>query len=90
MKPAGHGQAIERSGRALREVREEIDLTRELAAHKAGVGAGYLYLLEQDIKPITDSAVMKIARGWELSVDWLDDRLRRAAGNERARRRRTA
>lgn len=64
-------------------------MTRTLAAYRAGFGEGYLVAMENDLKPISDSVVMKMARGWRLSIDELEARLTRAAGHA-SRRRRTA
>lgn len=60
-----------RVGAALRAIREELGLDQTAAAFKARISASYLAGIESGTQPLTDSALVKIARGWRVSLERL-------------------
>ena len=62
-----------RSGAKLRTTRVALGFdSATAAAFAAGITEGYLIRLETGAVPITDSVLVKLARGWKKSVDWLE------------------
>lgn len=65
-----------RSGKKLRAIRKDRGLTTTQAAAAARLSENYWVQMETGLKPITDSALVKIAPTLGRSIDSLDDALR--------------
>ena len=65
-----------RSGKKLRAIRKGRGLTTTQAAAGAGLSENYWVQMETGLKPITDSALVKIAPILDRSVEGLDSELR--------------
>lgn len=65
----------QRVGRLLRKLRERREWDRTETAERCGISRSYWVQLELATFPVTDAALVKIARGFGLQVESLEKEL---------------
>jgi transcriptional regulator with XRE-family HTH domain len=75
---------MNRSGQKLRAVRERAGLSTMEVAFRADITQQYLMVIESGRKPLTDSALVKIAGALQMSMDDLERAV--SGGSRRARK----